>query len=82
MRKVSQAPIGIDTSFLVAHTFLEHPLHGEAREQLNQLLDQERVFTLCSTVIDEFIHVVSDPNRFERPFTMAHGDCRNRVLAQ
>jgi len=33
-----QLYVGIDTTFLVAHTVLEYPEHGQAREQCAHLL--------------------------------------------
>jgi predicted nucleic acid-binding protein len=65
-----QVFVGVDTPFLVAHTVLEHPGHGQARKQCEGLLEKGYVLALCPTVIDEFIHVVTDPRRFERPLGM------------
>jgi predicted nucleic acid-binding protein len=62
--------VGIDTPFLVAHTVLEHPDHKRATACCSRLLDRGNVLALCPTVIDEFLHVVTDPNRFESPLSM------------
>lgn len=65
-----QLYVGIDTTFLVAHTVLEHPDHRQAREQCAHLLKKNYWFALCPTVMDEFIHVVTDARRFEQPLAM------------
>jgi predicted nucleic acid-binding protein len=62
--------IGMDTPFLIAHTVLEHPEHERAKACFLRLLDSGIVFALCPTVIDEFLHVITDPNRFEFPLPM------------
>ena len=61
--------IGADTSFLVAHTVIEHPAHRSAIRYCEEL--GERLFAICPTVLDEFIHVITDPRRFENPLGMA-----------
>ncbi|MCH8473692.1 MAG: hypothetical protein LAT55_00510 [Opitutales bacterium] len=63
--------IGIDTPFLIAHTVQEHPEHRLAVNCCENLLHHNHTFALCSTVIDEFLHVVTDPKRFEIPLTMS-----------
>jgi len=71
MNPVSPATIGVDTPFLVAHTVLEHPDHENAVNCRKILIERDRMFALCPTVVDEFIHVVTDPKRFEMPLTVA-----------
>jgi predicted nucleic acid-binding protein len=71
MRQAQAALIGIDTPFLVAHTVLEHPEHSQARSYCDQLLKNDKLLAICPTIIDEFLHVVTDPRRFEHPLTMA-----------
>jgi predicted nucleic acid-binding protein len=62
--------IGVDTPFLIAHTVLEHPDHRRAIACCARLLDEGCLLVLCPTVIDEFLHVVTDPKRFESPLSM------------
>jgi len=62
--------IGIDTPFLIAHTVREHPDHMRATACCTRLLDEGHLLVLCPTVIDEFLHVVTDPARFETPLSM------------
>jgi len=67
MCAAKQFLIGVDTPFLVAHTLLEHPEHRQARELAERLLQKNHLFAICPTVIDEFVHVVTDARRFEQP---------------
>lgn len=62
--------IGIDTNILVAHSIPDHPLHGRVRKRIDQFLSEGRNFAITSGVLAEFIHVVTDPKRFENPLTM------------
>lgn len=59
--------IGIDTGFLVALELVEHPAHDRARALLETKLGEGHVFACCPQVLSEFLHVVTDPRRFERP---------------
>lgn len=60
--------IGIDTSFLVAFEVSSHPLNGPARQLAEHY--QGESFGLAPQVVAEFIHVVTDPKRFEYPLLM------------
>jgi predicted nucleic acid-binding protein len=62
--------IGADTSLLVAHSLVDHPDHGAAERAIRDLLGEGGLLALCPVVIDEFIHVVTDPRRFERALGM------------
>lgn len=62
--------IGVDTPFLVAHTVIEHPEHPNALRHCEHLLTKNCCFALCPTVLDEFVHVVTDHRRFEDPLRM------------
>lgn len=62
--------VGIDTPFLLAHTVREHPDHGRALAWKRKLLGEDYRLGLCPTVCDEFLHVVTDPRRFENPAEM------------
>lgn len=65
------ALIGIDTPFMVAHTVREHPEHARAQTLCEQLLNEDKLLAICPTVLDEFLHVVTDPRRFEHPLPMS-----------
>ena len=60
---------GIDTSFLVAAEITAHPDHPAARQTLRRLLTSGdgNQLALVPQVLAEFIHVATDPRRFERP---------------
>lgn len=63
--------IGLDTSFLVAVTVLEHPAHTAAwRLFESEIRGREGSVALAPQVLTEFAHVVTDPRRFERPLPM------------
>ena len=61
---------GADTSFLVAVDIVEHEHHADALGVLNELLDKGERVALAPQVLAEFVHVVTDPNRFERPLSI------------
>ncbi|MFP4212400.1 MAG: type II toxin-antitoxin system VapC family toxin [Alkalispirochaeta sp.] len=60
--------IGIDTSFLVAFEIADHDRHERARALARERRDEG--FALCTRIPAEFLHVVTDPRRFEHPLTM------------
>ncbi len=60
--------IGIDTSFLVAFEDSSHQLHAAARDVAERYAAE--TFALAPQVLTEFVHVVTDPRRFEHPLTM------------
>ena len=63
---------GLDTTFLVQVEIQEADGHGAALELLRrEILGRDREAALAPQVLSEFIHVVTDPRRFERPLTMA-----------
>lgn len=63
--------IGIDTTVLVAHEIEEVPGHRRVREKVAELVgaDGERL-ALAPQVLQEFLHVSTDPRRFVRPLGM------------
>ena len=65
---------GVDTGFLVAAEVLEHAQHAAARDTLKRLLTAGDFFAVAPQVLAEFIHVVTDPRRFQQPLdiTEAH----------
>ncbi len=79
MRSRTTALVGIDTPFLIAHTVLDHPHHERAVACCTRLLDTNHYFALCPTVIDEFLHVVTDPKRFASPLSMSRALERARA---
>ncbi|MFP4157854.1 MAG: type II toxin-antitoxin system VapC family toxin [Opitutales bacterium] len=79
MRSRDTALIGIDTPFLIAHTVIEHPEHKRALKCCTRLLDTNHNFAICPTVVDEFLHVVTDPKRFQSPLSMSRALERARA---
>ena len=63
--------IGLDTTVLIAHELNEAPLHRQVRNNM-ALLCRERGtrFGLSPQVLQEFLHVATDPRRFQQPLTM------------
>ena len=63
--------IGLDTMVLIAHELTEAPLHRQVRNHI-ALLCRERGprFGLAPQVLQELIHVSTDPRRFQQPLTM------------
>ncbi|MFN2323039.1 MAG: type II toxin-antitoxin system VapC family toxin [Trueperaceae bacterium] len=60
--------IGLDTSFLVAVAVREHPLHGAAWAVFERdVRGRAGSVALAPQVLAEFVHVVTDARRFERP---------------
>ncbi len=71
--------IGLDTTVLVAHEISETPRHQSVRAAIHRLSNEEvSHFALAPQVIHEFIHVVTDPRRFEVPLTMEEAIRRGR----
>jgi predicted nucleic acid-binding protein len=62
--------IGIDTDVLV-HWAMSGAVHHRAvRQWFAGEIGERRRFGLTQQVLHEFVHVVSDPRRFERPLSM------------
>ena len=61
---------GIDTSFLVAAELKEHAHHAAARSLMARLVSQGDHLALAPQVLAEFIHVSTDPRRFQSPLDM------------
>src|SRR5208283_4873798 len=62
--------IGADTTFLVQLELVELPAHKAAHALLQREILQPQVpLALAPQVLAEFIHVVTDPRRFQKPFT-------------
>ncbi|MDX6766743.1 MAG: hypothetical protein SFU85_08125 [Candidatus Methylacidiphilales bacterium] len=62
--------VAIDTDFLVRLNIAEHPGRPGAVLIRDQNLDAGNRFGLTPQVLAEFIHIVTDPRRFERPLAM------------
>jgi len=62
--------IGIDTTFLIQVEILEHPGHQQAADYKNNVVLSRDRFVLAPQVLNEFIHIVTDPRRFEKPVSM------------
>lgn len=63
--------IGVDTTFLVQVSLLEHPGHIAARAEMDRRLTAGDIFVMAPQVVSELVHVVTDPRRFEHPLSMA-----------
>jgi len=60
--------MGVDTTFLVQLELVELPAHKAAHELLQREILQPQVsLALAPQVPAEFIHVVTDPRRFQKP---------------
>jgi len=62
--------VAIDTDFLVRLNIAEHPGRPKALAVRDQHLDAGDRFGLTPQVLSGFIHIVTDPRRFERPLAM------------
>ena len=71
--------IGADTTFLVQLELVELPAHGAAHELLRRgILEPQVPLALAPQVLAEFIHVVTDPRRFQTPLTMEEAMAKAR----
>lgn len=60
--------IGLDTTVLFAHEIEEMPGHESIRAAVSHLITVEgERFALAPQILQEFLHVSTDPRRFERP---------------
>jgi predicted nucleic acid-binding protein len=63
---------GLDTNVLVYAHVAALPEHAAVREFLaGQLARRDITLFVTSSVLHEFVHVVTDPRRFEPPVTMS-----------
>ena len=64
--------MGLDTTFLVQLEIQEAEGHDAALEVLRgNILGRDRTAALTPQVLGEFVHVVTDARRFERPLSIA-----------
>lgn len=69
--------IGIDTSFLVAFEIASHGRHDDARSFARR--QGEEGFGCAPQVLAEFVHIVTDAKRFERPLAVGAAlECAQR----
>jgi len=63
--------IGIDTTFLVQHDVKGTPFHEWARRYLAvSIFEKGHTPGISPQVLSEYLHVVTDPQRFEHPLGM------------
>ena len=63
--------IGVDTTLLVQLEVQEAPAHRAAHDLLRrEALDPQTPLALAPQVLAEFIHVVTDPRRFQQPLSV------------
>jgi predicted nucleic acid-binding protein len=63
--------LGIDTDVLVSWLVIGSPRHAEAKKFLEtEVGDRGVSLALTPLVVHEFLHVVTDPKRFEKPLSM------------
>lgn len=63
--------IGLDTTVLIAHELKEVENHQKVREHIaKSARNSSEIYGLTPQVIHEFIHVVTDSRRFERPLSI------------
>jgi predicted nucleic acid-binding protein len=64
--------IGADTTFLIQLEVRETPQHVAAHRLLQrEILDPNIKLALAPQVLAEFLHIATDPRRFQHPLTMA-----------
>ncbi len=63
---------GLDTAVLIAHELAEAPNHRRVRQSVAEAAKRGRArFALAPQVVHEFLHVATDPRRFETPLEFA-----------
>jgi predicted nucleic acid-binding protein len=67
---------GLDTSFMVQLEVARHPGHEASRALFDRLLDSGESFALAPQVLAEFVHIVTDSNRFEQPLPVSRAIAR------
>jgi len=72
--------IGTDTTFLVQLEIAELQAHTAAHNLLQQaVLTPQVELALTPQILAEFIHVVTDPRRFQKPLSMAEAIAKSRI---
>jgi predicted nucleic acid-binding protein len=62
--------IGLDCNILVQLAFADHPANNKTIAKLQAETSQGEKLVFPSLVINEFLHVATDPRRFAPPLTM------------
>jgi len=63
--------VGVDTTVLIHLEIRETPEHARAHEWLSRITtDGGQTIALASQVLTEFIHIVTDSQRFQQPLSM------------
>jgi predicted nucleic acid-binding protein len=62
--------IGLDSNILIQLAIRNHERNSATRQSLNSYLEEGEVFGFPSSVVTEFLHVVTDERRFTPPLTM------------
>jgi toxin-antitoxin system PIN domain toxin len=62
--------IGLDCNILVQLAFADHPANAKALAAVQKETSQGTKLVFPSLVVNEFLHVVTDPRRFAPPLTM------------
>ena len=70
---------GLDTSFLVQLEVREQAGHRLAHSLKERLLETPVSFALAPQTLCEFIHIVTDPKRFENPLSMEEAVRRSGI---
>ncbi len=69
--------IGLDTTFLIQHDVQGAPHHEWARIYLqSQVLEKGHSLGLCPQVLAEYVHIITDQNRFEHPLQISEALAR------
>jgi len=61
---------GLDCNILVQLAFTDHPDHVRANTAAQREVDGGHDLVFSSLIVTEFLHVVTDPRRFDPPLTM------------
>lgn len=70
---------GLDTSFLVQIEVEEQEGHRKAHQLKSRLLGESATFALAPQTLCEFIHVVTDPKRFQHPLPAEEAIRRSEI---
>jgi hypothetical protein len=63
--------IGLEPMVLIAHELTEAPLNQQVRNQIALVCREKSTrFGLAPQVLQEFLHVATDPRRFQQPLKM------------
>lgn len=64
--------VGVDSSILIAYELAEHAEHSTVKTLLDEVMQRGEKLALCESCIAEFVHIATDPRRFEHPLGMQH----------